>query len=129
MKTNLLVKLEINQENEYVRVLKIERESQIMDCHNADIESAKDFGFRKKVESLEGFKLQFIPLVVEYDGRKRIITEQNVLSALEKEGLAIKVGDNIFGGYYKATNELKEMLNVQLGKRKKLINDGLYIAI
>ena len=72
-----------------------------------------------RCESFESYKLWFVFLTVEYDGRKKSISEQDIMKAMEKAGYAQNTGfSSIFGDYYKPTSELENLLAAQLHKRK-----------
>lgn len=126
MKASVYVKIKISPSSGYILINEIILENEICNEYNYVKERRKEFGFSGKIETIEGFKLQYILTEVEYDGRKRKITENDVLSSLEKQGLAKKVGESMFGGFYLPTEKLKEILRNQYNQRKELVNKGEY---
>ena len=117
MKANLFIHLNVS-ETGYIIIKEMFYEGKIMERYKDMVETAKMFN--AKAESFEGFKLRYLFITVEYDGRRKQITENDVIKSLEKQGLAKKIGDNIFGGYYKITDKLKAILDDQMNKRKAL---------
>lgn len=91
MKTKLYVQPEILPSSGYVYV----------DMYRAMLEE----------EIEEDYKSRYILLTVQYDGRRKKITQQDVMKAMEKEGLVTNTGTgSIFGNFYLPTNKLKEKL-------------------
>lgn len=129
MKANLYTNVEI-LESGYVYINEMILESDIKEVYNNYLESSRKFG-TPKIESLEGFKLKYLFIEnVEYDGRKRKITDNDIKRTLEKQGYATNTGaGSIFGDFYKPTEKLTIQLDEQLKKRKKLIKQGKFINL
>ena len=128
MKEIVYIKVEESPSSGYISIQDVVSEDNLKEAYQNDIENAKHFGFRKKVETFKGFKLQYILIEVKYDGRKGI-KEEDVLQSLDNQDLVIQKGSSIFGGFYLPTEKLKLTLEDQLSKRKELINQGLYESI
>ncbi|MBM7598136.1 hypothetical protein JOC34_000493 [Virgibacillus halotolerans] len=129
MKANAYVKIEESPSSGYISINEIILENYIDESYRENIESAKEFDFRNKVETLEGHKLKYFFMTVEFDGRKKSIAENDIKQSLEKQGLVTKVGSSMFGGYYLPTEYLQTTLKEQLNKRKELISQGKYELI
>jgi len=129
MKANIYVSVKPKMdENIYIDTMI--HESDIEEYHNDHLESSKKFG-GDKAESLEGFKLTYLYVKnVEFDGRKKKITQDDIKKALEKQGYATYTGTtSMFGGFYRPTEKLINQLNDQLKTRKQLINDGIFVNL
>jgi hypothetical protein len=122
MKVNLFIQLWESKETGYVQIDSMMYESDIEEAYNSHVEFANKYT-NSKTECFEGYKLSYLFLNVEYDGRQKRITTDDVMISLEKQGLITLVSEGgIFGGYYRKTDKLNEMLNNQLKKRKELVN-------
>lgn len=129
MKANIYISLKPEM-NKNITIDTIILENDIDEIFNSHLESSKRFGM-DKAESLKGFKLTYLYLEnVEFDGRKRKITHDDICKTLEKQGLVTFTGNtSIFGGFYRPTEKLINQLNDQLETRKKLINEGQFINL
>ncbi|MGM9986363.1 MAG: hypothetical protein ACI35O_03950 [Bacillaceae bacterium] len=117
MKANIFVKIEISKSSGYIWIDKMFHESDIESEYEDMIDAAKKFG-QTKWETIEGFKLSYLHVNVEFDGRKKGIGTDDVLKSIANEGLAEKVGSTMLGDFYKPTEKLEIMLSEQLTKRK-----------
>lgn len=126
MKVNLLVKFDLSPESNYIQVKECLHESHLQDHYKQSIDDAKYFGIRDKVECLEGYKLQYISVNVQFDGRKKQPDSEDILNSLVRQGMAIKTGESLFGGFFKPTEELHEIFHNQLQQRKELIKQGKF---
>jgi hypothetical protein len=126
MKTNIYISLKPKMD-ENIYIDNMIHEYEIEEKYNNHVEFAKKWG-KDKTESLKGFKLTYLYLEnVEYDGRKRKITQDDINKTLEKQGYATFTGaGSMFGGYYRPTEKLINQLNEQLETRKQLINEGIF---
>ena len=128
MKRNVYVQLEESPSSGYISIEGAVPEASIEKSYRDGIKNAKLFGFSKKKEAFEGFKLKHIHIEVNYDGRKGI-KNHDILQSLSSQNLAIKKGESMLGGFYLPTNKLKSMLEKQLSKRRELINNNVYEVI
>jgi hypothetical protein len=121
MKTNVYVKLDVSKESGYAIVKDVVRENAIEESHACYTEALNDIGIdESKIESLEGFKMRYIYLTVNYDGRKGLY-EQDVKSSLEHQGYISLVSEGgIFGGYYVPTEKYNATMEYSTNKRKEL---------
>ena len=64
------------------------------------------WGYENKIRRIEDFEKDFLLINVEYDGRKRKITDEDIFMTMQKNELVERNGESIFGGYYLATDKL-----------------------
>jgi hypothetical protein len=129
MKVNVYAQIKESPSSGYITVEDMIMETGIEDKYKQIKENYKNFGETSKMEILEGFKLQYVLVEVEYNRRKKSIKQDDVLKSLEKKKLVVKVGECIFGGFYLLTDELRNILEDQLNQRKELVKKGLYETI
>jgi uncharacterized protein YbbK (DUF523 family) len=119
MKTKVYVMLEESPSSGYITIKRMFHESELNEEYNYHVELLTKYDKNRRVESLEGFKLQHILVNVKYDGRKGI-QDEDILKSLKTQGLVTQHGSCMFGGFYKPTDELKAILNDQYNRRKVL---------
>lgn len=95
MKENVYVHVDESPSSGYISINRAVAEGSMEDLYRDVIKNAELFGFRRKAESFEGFKLQHVHIEVSYDGRKGI-KDHDILQSLTKQGLAIKKGESMF---------------------------------
>lgn len=117
MKASVFVKIEISKSSGYIWIDKMFHEHDLESEYEDMIEAVKKFG-QTRWETIEGFKLIYLNVNVEFDGRKKNISTDDVLKSIAKEGLAEKVGSSMLGDFYIPTEELENILSDQLTKRK-----------
>lgn len=115
----LFVRVEISKSSGYISITEMMHESDIEERYESHVETLKEFG-HSKWETFEGFKLSFVNINVKYDGRKKRISEEDVLKSFENEGLAKYSGSSMFGSYYLPTEELTSLMSDNLNERKVL---------
>ena len=130
MKINLLVKIKISPSSNYVNIEDWMHESWLEENYQESIESTKKFRLSNKAETLEGYKLNYIAVEkITFDGRKKQPSNDDILDAMERDGLVAKKGDSIFGGFYLASEKLEILLSDQLERRKELISKGKFVTV
>ncbi|MEC2463808.1 hypothetical protein P9X10_02675 [Bacillus cereus] len=120
MNINVYVKLDESPTTEYIRVSQMFLETDIESKYKQHEDTMKSIGSR--YESFEGYKLVYLLINVKYDGRRKSLSDEDIMKSLETQGFVIKVGDSMLGGFYKKTPKLKELLEEQLKKRKLLVS-------
>ena len=65
-----------------------------------------DWGYKDKIRSIEDFEKDFLLINVEYDGRTREITDEDIFKTMYKNKLVERKGESMFGGFYLATDKL-----------------------
>lgn len=128
MKANIYAKIEISPSSGYVIVEDAILAEHIEDAHARSIDIAREFG-GSKAENIDGFIRRYVELTVEYDGRKRNFSDEDVLRAMERRGLAKRAGESMFGGFYEALDGLRELLDQQLKERHELARNGHYVRL
>ena len=119
MKAKVYAEVTFSESSEYINIESYFLECQLENKYN-DISSRYE-----KFELIEGFKLSYVFLEVEFDGRKKVIEEDDILQSFHSLGLADKIGENMFGGYYIPTKKLTTLLKNQLEERKLMMRQGL----
>ena len=64
------------------------------------------WGHEDKIRRIEDFEKDFLLINVEYDGRKKEITDEDIFKTMNKSGLVKRKGESMFGGFYLATDKL-----------------------
>lgn len=129
-KTNLYVKLEISKSSGYIIINDFFLTDDLNEVYQDRLKTAKSFSTNEKYEILEGFELMHLLLEnVEYDGRKRKITENDIKVTMQKQGYANMIGENWLVSYYNPTDKLLNLLDNQLNKRKQFVAEGKFISL
>lgn len=110
----LYIELEESISSDYVSVSKMFHENVLQDQYEKTVEILKSH--KVDYPSLEEFKSNYILVNVRYDGRKRKISESDVLRTLEDKGYLKKVGENMFGGFYLKTDKLEVKKELATGR-------------
>lgn len=105
MEVMLYIRLEESLSSDYVLINKMFHMNELDNEYNqlAEILATHELA----IPTLEVFKERFILVNVKYDGRKRGISEEDALKALESEGYLKRIGGSMFGGFYKRTEKIK----------------------
>jgi len=120
MKKNLYVMVKQSSQTEYVSIDRMFHENNLGKEYKGLLDFKKLIG-SNRVETLEGYKLTYILIRVDYDGRKGSINEYDILKSMQNQGLLYEASEGgIFGGYYKMTDDLRKMMHIQFLKRKDL---------
>ena len=129
MKAKIYVRVSKSTENNYITIQDTAYETQINERYQKLKDIEKTFKSNGKIETFKGFKLSYILIDIKYDGRQQTVTEGDIFNSMEQQGLVIKIGDNVFGGYHTATEKLNLLLQDQYNERKKMVDSGLYVTI
>ena len=71
------------------------------------------WGHENKIRSIDSFKEDFLLINVEYDGRRKEITEEDIFMTMLKGELVERIGESMFGGFYLATDKLNNQYTVK----------------
>ena len=71
------------------------------------------WGHENKIRNIDSFKEDFLLINVEYDGRKKEITDEDVFMTMLKDELVERKGESMFGGFYLATDKLNNQYTVK----------------
>ncbi|MGF2715491.1 hypothetical protein ACQUY5_25085 [Bacillus cereus] len=118
MLADVYARISISPTSGYVLVDQMVLAKNIGQKYQEQVSTMQSVG--QRYESFEGYKLTYLRLTVRYDGRKKSISQDDVLEAMESEGLCNKVGSSMLGGFFLKTDELEKKLQEQLYKRKCL---------
>ena len=80
------------------------------------------WGHENKIRNIDSFKEDFLLINVEYDGRKKEITDEDVFMTMLKDELVERKGESMFGGFYLATDKLNNQYTVKNVRQVNLIN-------
>lgn len=72
-----------------------------------------ELGYENKIRSIEDFEKDYLLINVEYDGRKKEITDEDIFMTMHKNELVERKGKSMFGGFYEATDKLNNMYNIK----------------
>lgn len=72
-----------------------------------------DWGHKDKIRKIEDFEKDFLLINVEYDGRTREITDEDIFKTMNKNKLVERKGESMFGGFYLATDKLNNIYNIK----------------
>lgn len=64
------------------------------------------WGHENRIRKIEDFEKDFLLINVEYDGRTREITDEDIFKTMHKNELVERKGESMFGGFYLATDKL-----------------------
>ena len=129
MTREVYVKLEISPSSDYISRSEMVVKEDIGKEYDRFKGSMKSFKSIHKIEVFEGFKLTYVLMNIEYDGRQRRIKESDIFRSMELKGLVINRGASMFGGYYEPTEKLNQILVTQKEKRIAMVDKGLYVAV
>lgn len=127
MKINIFARVSVNYSG-HVKVEDTTLNGTLEEKYEDHLAFAKEMG-GGKLETFEGFKLSYLNFDVTLDRRKKTIKNIDILDSLYKDGIVEKTSENIFGGLYVATEELKKQLNDSFAARRELINQGKLINV
>ena len=71
------------------------------------------WGHENKIRRIEDFEKDFLLINVEYDGRKKEITDEDIFMTMHKNELAERKGESMFGGFYLATDKLNSQYTIK----------------
>lgn len=113
---NAMVYVELKESlvSSYVHIARMIHENDLEDEYGRLVEILKRIGI--DTPTLEEFEKRHVLVDVKYDGRKKRISESDVLKALENENYLKKVGDSMFGGFYVKTDKLKVRKETSTGR-------------
>lgn len=72
-----------------------------------------EWGYENKIRSIEDFEKDYLLINVEYDGRKKVITDEDIFKTMLKNELVERKGESMFGGFYEATDKLNNQYTIK----------------
>ena len=64
------------------------------------------WGHENEIRDIDNFKKDLLLVNVEYDGRRKEITDEDIFMTMHKDGLVERIDESMFGGFYLATDKL-----------------------
>ena len=64
------------------------------------------WGHENRIRDIDSFEKDFLLINVEYDGRKKEITDEDIFMTMLKDELVERIGESMLGGLYLATDKL-----------------------
>lgn len=123
MKVNLYLDVEVLRSG-YIYLNGMLDELNVIASHDNYVSNCKKWGV-DQWECLDGFKKRYVYIEVEYDGRKGI-HNKDAMNSLCSKGYALDTGiASIYGNFYLPTDDLKNLLEKQLGERKSLATEQI----
>ena len=71
------------------------------------------WGHENKIRDIRDFEKDFLLINVEYDGRKKEITDEDIFKTMHKNELVERKGESMFGGFYLATDKLNSQYTIK----------------
>ena len=106
MKRELYVRVKKSPESNYLIVDEKFLKEDLKSEHDYENDILIKWGYENKIRKIEDFEKDFLLINVEYDGRKREITDEDIFKTMHKNELVERKGESMFGGFYLATDKL-----------------------
>ena len=106
MKREVYVKIKKSQERNYLIVDDKFLKEDLKSEHEYENDILIKWGYEDKIRDIEDFEKDFLLINVEYDGRKKEITDEDIFMTMNKNELVERKGESMFGGFYLATDKL-----------------------
>lgn len=106
MKREVYVKIKKSQESNYLIVDDKFLKEDLKSEHEYENDILIKWGYEDKIRDIEDFEKDFLLINVEYDGRKKEITDEDIFMTMNKNELVERKGESMFGGFYLATDKL-----------------------
>ena len=106
MKREIYAEIRKSPSSEYLSIKKMFFKEDLKSEHEYENDILIKWGHENKIRKIEDFEKDFLLINVEYDGRKRKITDEDILMTMYKNKLVERIGESMFGGFYLATDKL-----------------------
>ena len=106
MKREVYVRIRKSPESNYLTVSDKFLKEGLKEKYQSECEVLTSWGYKDKIRNIEDFEEDFLLINVEYDGRRKEITGEDIFMTMQKNELVERNGESIFGGYYLATDKL-----------------------
>lgn len=106
MKREIYVRVKKSPESNYLIVDDKFLKEDLKSEHEYENNILIKWGHENKIRSIEDFEKDFLLIDVEYDGRTREITDEDIFKTMHKNELVERIGESMFGGFYLATDRL-----------------------
>ena len=106
MKREIYVRVKKSPESNYLIVDDKFLKEDLKSEHEYENDILIKWGHENKIRKIEDFEKDFLLINVEYDGRKKEITDEDIFMTMHKDNLVERKGVSMFGGFYLATDKL-----------------------
>lgn len=106
MKREVYVRVKKSPESNYLIVDEKFLKEDLKSEHECENDILINWGYENKIRKIEDFEKDFLLINVEYDGRTREITDEDIFKTMNKSELVERKGESMFGGFYLATDKL-----------------------
>ena len=113
MKRELYVRVKKSPENNYLIVDDKFLKEDLKSEHEYENNILIKWGYEDKIRDIEDFEKDFLLINVEYDGRKKEITDEDIFMTMNKSELVERKGESMFGGFYLATDKLNSQYTIK----------------
>ena len=113
MKREIYAKIRKSPVSNYLSVEKKFLKEDLKEEYQFECEILTNWGNENKIRNIEDFEKDFLLINVEYDGRKKEITDEDIFMTMLENKLVDRKGESMFGGFYEATDELISIYNIK----------------
>lgn len=106
MKREIYTEIRKSPVSNYLSIEKKFLKEDLKSEHEYECEILTKWGHENKIRKIEDFEKDFLLINVEYDGRTREITDEDIFMTMHKNELVERKGESMFGGFYLATDKL-----------------------
>ena len=106
MKREVYVRVKKSPVSNYLVVDEKFLKEDLKEEYQYECEILTKWGHENRIRNIEDFEKDFLLINVEYDGRTREITDEDIFMTMHKDELVERIGESMFGGYYLATDKL-----------------------
>ena len=106
MKREIYVRVKKSPESNYLIVDDKFLKEDLKSEHEYENDILIKWGHENRIRKIEDFEKDFLLINVEYDGRKKEITDEDIFMTMHKNELVERKGESMFGGFYLATDKL-----------------------
>ena len=106
MKREVYARIRKSPTSEYLSIEKKFLKEDLKSEHEYENDILIKWGHEDRIRKIEDFEKDFLLINVEYDGRKKEITDEDIFMTMHKNELVERKGESMFGGFYLATDKL-----------------------
>ena len=113
MKREVYAEIRKSPVSNYLSIEKKFLKEDLKEEYQFECEILTNWGNENKIRNIEDFEKDFLLINVEYDGRKKEITDEDIFKTMHKNELVERKGESMFGGFYLATDKLNNIYNIK----------------
>ena len=106
MKKELYVRVKKSPVSNYLAVDNKFLKKDLKEEYQYECEILTKWGHENEIRDIDSFKEDFLLINVEYDGRRKELTEEDIFMTMHKDGLVERISESMFGSFYLATDKL-----------------------